>query len=102
MLASDLINLIARTFNVPTEHLLGFRRDRVMMRARMAAYAVFRARGASLSQIGSRLNRDRTTVKHGLTQAEEYMRRDPVYRQTVENLIKAQARVNIGEPTHDN
>ena len=87
MLITDFLAEVGRMFDVTVDDLRGPCRKQALCRARFAAYAALRERGASFAQIGRWLgDRDHTTVMHGADRAEYLMSRDELYRDMVEYL----------------
>jgi hypothetical protein len=58
---------VAKRHNLTIDQLIGPRRHRHLVTARIEAYHLLRGLGYTLPQIGHRMNRDHTTILHGLT-----------------------------------
>lgn len=59
---------VAKRHNLTVDQLIGPRRHRHLVTARIEAYHLLRGLGYTLPQIGHRMgNRDHTTILHGLT-----------------------------------
>jgi chromosomal replication initiation ATPase DnaA len=71
---------------------MGPARFRFVTVARFAVYKAMRIRGWSFSQIGQLMNRDHTTVMHGVTRAEYYIEKDPDYAAKVQILANFKSR----------
>lgn len=107
MIISDLVAAVANEFHMDAQDVIGTKRFKYIMRARFALYKVLHVRGMSLSNIGRVCGgRDHTTIIHGLKQADEWMRRDPIYKEIIErvSVLKAyrvQLRPETGAETHN-
>lgn len=83
----DFLAEVGRMFDVTVEDLRGPRRMQPLCRARFAACAALRERGASYTQIGRWLGgRDHSTIMHAIDRADYIMSRDELYRDTVDYL----------------
>lgn len=65
-LAGDVLRDAARAWNVPAEQILSPKRDMRTCAARWAVMHALDDMGWSSTKIGQFLNRDHTTVLHGL------------------------------------
>jgi chromosomal replication initiation ATPase DnaA len=74
-------------FAISMHDLLGPGRFVSITPARFALYKALSARGWSRAQIGRLLNRDRSTVAHGISRAEKLMGQRPGYAEKVQRLI---------------
>lgn len=91
MIISDLINEVAREFEVSSKELIGHSRYRSIMKARFALYKVLVARGSSRARAGKVCGgRDHTTIMYGMGQAELMAFKDPEYKAKIERLISFQ------------
>ena len=88
MLKTDIIKLAANKFCVDHRDLTGPYRFKFLMRPRFAVAKVLRERGCSLPEIGRLTNRDHSTVRYQIEQAEYFMSRDPEYAAIVKELIE--------------
>lgn len=80
----------AEIFDVPKACLMGVGRTRHLAEPRFAFYAIVRTKlGASLPEIGHAVNRDHTSVMHGLKRAEDLMTRSKAFRERAERLAEA-------------
>lgn len=84
--ADKLIANCAEMFDVHPRDLRGHYRFGFLTKPRFALYAALRQRGWSQGQIGRELNRDRTTVRHGLERAAYYMEQDADFAEKVHAL----------------
>lgn len=64
--AGDVLRDAARSWNVPAEQILGRKRDLRTCAARWAVMHALDDLGWSSVKIGQYLNRDHTTILHGL------------------------------------
>ena len=87
---TELIAECSRIFDVHHRDITGPSKFRFVTVPRFALYKAMRMRGLSFAQIGRFLNRDHTTVRHGITRAEYMARRDPNYADKVQHLIDFQ------------
>lgn len=91
---TELLNLCAELFDVPTASLMGRRRVAPLLHARYALYKALRARGWSYPAIGRFIGKHHSTVLVGARQAELLMDVSPAYAEKVRRLIDF-------EVTHD-
>jgi hypothetical protein len=61
-----ILREVAKRHNITIDELIGPRRVKRLVDARIEAYHLLRERGYTLPQIGNRMNRDHTTILHGL------------------------------------
>lgn len=87
---NEIIAECCNLFDIHPRDLVGPTRFGFLMPARFAMYKALASRGWAYAQIGAFLNRDRTTVRHGITRAEYMARRDPDYADKVQHLIDFQ------------
>ena len=87
----EVILATAKEFALPYADVAGRKRDRFTCRARFALYKALRMRGASYVQIAKWLDRDHSTVIHGVRVAEETMEKEPVYKERVHRISQVQA-----------
>jgi chromosomal replication initiation ATPase DnaA len=84
------LDAAAKVFEVPRRELAGRCRVKSVARARMAVYsALYQSFETSSVEIGWRLQRDHSTVLHGLAQAEERAMVDPDYADRVRLIMTA-------------
>ena len=67
---SDIINEVAREFDVGPDELRSRSRHRRCAWPRQEIYRRLRLRGWTLTQIGRALGRNHATILHGINQAE--------------------------------
>lgn len=67
----QVIEDVALKYDVSCESILGEGRTQEVVEARQEVMWVLRARGLNYCAIGRRLNRDRTTVVHGIKAFEK-------------------------------
>lgn len=84
----ELIAKCSEMFGVHPRDLLGPARFGFLIPARFALYKAMRIRGWSFAHIGRAMNRDHTTVIHGVARAEYIMARDEQYRDKVQELVE--------------
>lgn len=88
---TELVVECSKMFGVHYRDIMGPSRFRFVTVPRFALYKAMRMRGWSYSQIGRFMDRDHTTVMHGVTRAEYYMERDPDYTAKVNALAVYQS-----------
>lgn len=76
---ADIVAIAARLSHASVEALMGPGRHRSLTRIRHAVYYASRANGHSYPQIGARLNKNHSTVIHGVEQAMALSQRDDEY-----------------------
>lgn len=81
MTPADILTRTAETFGVAPQALAGRTRSAYLAQARQAAMVGLRDLGLSLASIGQLLNRDHTTVLHGLGAAATRAEANPRYAQ---------------------
>ena len=86
MLVSEIITEAARVFRVDRNLIAGRDRRRLPTSIRQALYVALRRRGASLSRIGSWMDRDHSTVIYGIKTAEKREAEDLWYATRIEHL----------------
>lgn len=85
---TDCILAVSREFRIPLPRLLGERRAREIARPRqIAMWLAVRATGSSLPQIGRALNRDHTTVLHGIGVIEDLREKNLELRAVTTRLL---------------
>lgn len=84
----EVILKAAQEFRVSYSDLAGRARDRRTCRARFALYKAFRLRGASYVQIARWLERDHSTVIHGVRVAEQIICEEPEYKDKVDRISR--------------
>lgn len=84
----ELVAKCSEMFDVHPRDLLGPARFGFLIPARFALYKAMRIRGWSFAQIGRFMNRDHSTVIHGVARAEYIMARDEQYREKVQELVE--------------
>ena len=84
---TELIAECSRIFDVHHRDITGPSKFRFATVPRFALYKAMRMRGLSFAQIGRFMNRDHTTIIHGVSRAERMARRDPDYADKVQRLI---------------
>lgn len=99
MLKSDFVNAAAEMFCVHPRDLVGPYRFNFLMLPRFALYKALRMRGWSYPQIGRFLNRDHSTIIHGVDRAEWKMERDAEYAAKVKAL--AELKMEASEPLEE-
>lgn len=65
----QIVRIAARIFDVPAHQIYGPSRKRPIALARQATYEAISATGRSDAAVGRILDRDPTTVRHGIRQA---------------------------------
>lgn len=83
---ADIIALASRLSCIPVADLLGKSRRGIHTPTRFAICLVAREHGHSYPKIGSHLNRDHSSVIHGVERARDTIWRDPVYQLFVDDL----------------
>ncbi len=83
---ADIVALAARLSGTSAEAIMGPGRHRSLTKIRQAVYYVSRANGHSYPQIAARLNKNHTTVIHGVDQAMAISQRDDEYAAFLFNL----------------
>lgn len=83
---SDIITIAARISGVSAQAIIGMGRTRPVVRVRQAVYFVARENGHSYPQIGVRMNRDHSSVLHGVSAAMDWADRFPEYATFLKNL----------------
>lgn len=68
---NQVIAAVARVHELPLARLLSSQRDQHLVAARHAAMALLREIGLTLPEIGRALNRDHSTIHHGLAVGKE-------------------------------
>jgi chromosomal replication initiator protein len=87
VIVSDIINKVAKEFDIHPRDLVSPHRFGFIMNARFALYKILHNRGASYAQVGRWCgNRDHTTIRHGVFRADYMIERDPDYRSKIEEL----------------
>lgn len=76
---ADIITVAAKLSGMSVDAIMGPGRHRKLAYVRHAVYYVARSNGHSYPQIGARLNRDHSSVIHGLDRAMARAERDPEY-----------------------
>jgi chromosomal replication initiation ATPase DnaA len=95
---TEIILTCARMFEVPTSRLKGYARAEGAREARFALYRALHLRGHTYSAIGIMLDRDHSTVLHGVREADKLIAQCPDYAAKVAELAAWQPkRVHIGE-----
>jgi chromosomal replication initiator protein len=86
----NVISIVARTFALSVDDLLGRKRDKETAQARQVAMYVIRKRGGcSLSDIGAALGgRNPSTVSHACEKVAEDMTNSHILRRRVEDIQK--------------
>jgi chromosomal replication initiation ATPase DnaA len=69
-LAGRVIDVCAAHYHTSRAEILGPKRDRHLARARWCAALAFTTMGASSKQIAALMNRDYSTILHGLRQSK--------------------------------
>lgn len=90
----DIVTLAARMSDFSAEDILGNRKHKHLVRVRQAIYYVARQQGHSFPLIGARLNRDHSSVMHGIGVANEWLKRLPAFAQFVKDLGDAAAQAD--------
>lgn len=79
-----VMGLVSQAFQVSPHEILSPRKNGYLLPARYAVYWLARhATVRSLPAIGRFLNRDHSTITHGVRRAEELMARHPEYKEKV-------------------
>ncbi len=86
----QVINEVARTMNVTAEDIASSKSTAQISRARQTTvYIIREITGMPMKNIGERLGgRDHSTIVYSNSKAEERMKKDPSYKNLVEDLIK--------------
>lgn len=83
----DILDVTAEQFGVPVIDLVSDRRGRDVVRARhVAGYLAKRLTPHSMNAVARMLNKDHTTVGHGLKIVEDAIREDAAFAAMVERL----------------
>ena len=93
-LATDVIQAGADAFLIPAEQILANRRHKRIVMARHALFKAFSMRGSTHGQISRWMNKDRSSVTHGVRRAEQRMSEDRKYNEIVHRLA------DLGTPRH--
>lgn len=88
MLVQDIINEASAIFNVHRRDIVGPYRYRFLIPCRFALYYALRERGASLATVGRWMQRDHSSVIHGIERAKDMIERDQGYAKLVQHLIE--------------
>jgi hypothetical protein len=86
---ADIVALAAEIGAVEQDQILGKTRKRPVVRVRQACYLVARDYRYSYPRIGALMQRDHSTVIHGVGVADYLTRRDPVFAAFVAKLRAA-------------
>lgn len=87
---TTILKTARQLYNLPPGHLSGrSRKNRDTYIRKVTILAARELTGASLTQIGARMNRDHTTILHLLRGGEELARKSHVFRGEVELLKRA-------------
>lgn len=83
---SEIIAAAGWIFCLTPAQILSSSRATRLVRTRYAVFAALEQRGASSGQIGRWMNRDHSTVLHGIKRAKEWAAQDPVYAERIRRL----------------
>lgn len=85
-----IISEVSRTYSIsPTDIRSGKRAAQVSAARQVAAYIVRDITGMSMAAIGDDFGgRDHSTIVYAIKQAEKNIASDPIYRETIEDIIK--------------
>lgn len=83
---TEFILKASEMFDVHPRDLVGDPRFGFLIPARFAVYKALKLRGWSYAAIGRLMNRDHSTVIHGVTRADYMMERDSCYAAKVQEL----------------
>lgn len=85
-----IINEVARTYSVSAQDIRSVKRNANVSNARQVAiYVVREITQMSMANIGSEFGgRDHSTIVYALNQVENNMKKNSVYKETVEDIIK--------------
>jgi hypothetical protein len=88
-LARRIVVATSTAFNVTPDDLLSEKRLHQLVMARQMAMVVFKTKTKrTISHIGQYLNRDHTTVLHGLSRMSHLIERDETFRETYNNICE--------------
>ncbi len=82
--AMSIVASVGRDFGLSLEDMIGAGRNRHMAKARFIAYRLLRNLGLSTPHIGRILDKDHTTVMHGLQRFEVEVIRDDFFAEVYE------------------
>lgn len=83
----DLVKEAGKEFCVHPRDILGPARFAFVIKPRFAVFMALHKRGMSSCQIGRHMNRDHSSVLHGVRRAQYMMSKNEEYREKVERLI---------------
>lgn len=92
---NEMVRYAAKLFKVSAADILADRRPAHIHRARIALYIAIWEKGRregkapSYTSIGRTMQRDHSTIIHGMDKARYLMERDPEFREAVEKIIAA-------------
>lgn len=84
--AQKLVQRCSELSGVHVRDILQDNRHAFVCRPRFALYMALHKRGWSFAKIGAALDRDRTSVRHGVARAKYTMERDPTFAAWVQEL----------------
>jgi len=85
---------ISRRSEIEMEVLIGRKRDKIIMPWRQLAYLLsYELTGCTLTQIGKVLNRDHTSLMHGIKQINKLRQQDQYVEHTYRELRRELSRV---------
>ena len=85
---SDFIKKAGELFYIQPRDLVGSARFSFLLPARFAAYKALRLRGWSYPMIGKLMNRDHSSIIHGVKRADYMMEKDPDFADKVKQLTE--------------
>ena len=85
----DIINEVAKTYNVSESDIISNRRTAPLVLARQVAMYIAReTTDLSFKAIGESFGKDHTTVLHNVNKIEDFLRDRPYQKELVEDIIK--------------
>lgn len=88
----DVVTAASEVFGINRDDIMSGSRVGPIVMARKAAYLAARMEGHSFPEIGRIMDREHSTVKHGVNSARWYYDRDPEYAAKIAD-IRAKAKV---------
>lgn len=88
---TELVRLCADLFDVTTSDLYSWRRVNGVAEARFALYSALHKRGWTKASIGTFMGRDHTTIRHGISKADELSYFRPDYAEKIQEIANYRA-----------
>ena len=87
---NNIINNVGNTFGISPENIMSDKRDKNIKDARQVSmYIIREITGMKLVDIGNVFNgKTHSTVNHSIEVIEDRMNENPVFKKTVEDIIK--------------